>query len=154
MSAVSTAYDNLRTRVATILTSGDGWFEVPNPYNPAGNSALIQEKGWGIAIGPGQNANRELSCNIHIDRTFTLLICMALHAQDHDADKYASLVKEIYEALFSVTEDFETNDSLNSGLILCNYESDSGIQTFEADKFDFLYVQATFTTRLIETLGD
>jgi hypothetical protein len=152
-SAITTAYDNLLTRIAAVLTANDGWLQIPNAYDVASNSDSFLKQGYGIKIGSGVNAKRQLGNQMHIDRKFSLIISREVCATDGDTSTYGSVAKQLFEDLKLVINDFETNTTLNSGLIFCSYESDGGVQPVRGDNYSVVYVSAEFTTILIENLG-
>jgi hypothetical protein len=152
-SAVTTAYDNLLTRLAAVLTLGAGWHQIPNAYDIPSNSFTFLKQGYGLAIGSATNGRRELSCNIHVDRTFIVSIAREVFKLDGDASGYGTVSKDLMEDLKLVIKDFETNATLNDGLINLSYENDSGVQAIEGDDFSAMYVSANFKAILIENLN-
>lgn len=152
MSKVSTAYDNLITRLAAVFTSGSGWLQIPNGYDIPANADGFLRQGYGLAIGAGVNAKREVGGHYHVDRKFTVSISREVFKLDGDASGYGSVAKSLFEDLKLVISDFETNQTLNSGQIFCSYESDSGIQAVQGDGFAFMYLSAEFSVILIEDL--
>jgi hypothetical protein len=150
---VSTAYDNLLTRLAAVFTSGSGWLQIPNGFDVPSNANGFLRQGYGLAIGQGVNKNRELSLQISIDRTFVVSISREVFKTDGDASGYGTVAKQLMEDLFSLVADFEKNTTLNTGQIFCHYESDNGIQPIENGDFSGVYVSATFTVALFEDIN-
>jgi hypothetical protein len=152
-TAITTAYDNLVSRVAAVLTSGNGWLQIPNGWDVPSNAKGFLRQGYGLAIGAGVNAKLQLSLKLSVERKFTLSIAREVFKTDGDADGYATVAKQLFEDLKLVIKDFETNTTLNGGQIFCSYVSDTGIQPIESQDFSGMFVQSDFSVILIEDLN-
>ncbi len=153
MSAISDLYDALVTRLEAVLPYASGFTRIPNPYDLSDNNDQMLRQGWGLAVGPAANANRELSCNLHVDREFTVSISRELFKLEHDVEARADVDKQLMEDLRLVFKDFEKQTTLNTGLRFCTYVSDSGIESIRGESQVFLTIRAQFRTVYIENLN-
>lgn len=152
-SAITTAVDALITRIGAVLTSGNGWLQIPNAYDIPSNAKGFLRQGFAVAIGAGTNSKLQLCNTLTVDRRFALSLSREVFKTDGDASGYNSIAKQLYEDLKLVIKDFETNSTLNTGLIFCGYESDSGIRPIEGDDFSGMFLSAEFKVQLIENLN-
>lgn len=153
MTNVSVAYDNLLARLLLLFPLADGWLQIPNALDIPSNSFGFLRQGFGLAIDSGVNTNRELSCHVSIDRTFSVCISREVFKTDGDSTGYGDLQKQLMEDLFLVVADFEKNVTLNNGQIFCTYKSDNGIEPIENSDFSGMYVVGTFTVSLFEDIN-
>ncbi len=152
MSAVTIAHDNAVTRIAAVLTSGAGWKRIPNPYDIRSNGAPFLRKGWGLAIGGGNNINLLQCSKMSVDRQFRLVISNEVFKTDGDATGYASIALALLEALKLVIKDFETDTTLNSGQTFVSYVGDQGIESIQGEDYSCMVLTAIFAIKLIEDL--
>lgn len=153
MSAVSTAYDALETRIAALLNANPAdpaFLKIPNPYQLEENSDGVLRKGFGIKIGQASNV-MAVNCNYHIDRVFGVVLAREAMNTDHDSAGIAKVEKQLMEDLTTIIRDFEVNQSLNTGLIFCGYLGDGGIELIRNDQ-SFLAVEAQFRIKIVQSL--
>lgn len=150
MSAISTAYDALKTRIEAKLLPSSGWLKIPNPYEMENNSDGVLRQGYGIKIMDATSV-QAITCNYHIDRTFGIVISRECMNTDHDADGIATVEKQIMEDLVLLIADFELNTTLNTGLIFCGYLGDGGIQLIRRQQA-YLYLEAQFKVKIVANL--
>lgn len=149
MSAVSTMFDNLKTRVAAVLT---GFNELPDAYAIEGNPDLYLKKGFSIGFGAGVNSKRLQSNKMSIRREMVITISRALDATELDPSGKQTTAKQLLEDLRSVISDLELNSTLNNGQTIAGFEADQGIQSVDGEKENFLFVQGTFAVEYFESL--
>lgn len=150
MSNVSTAYDALKARLATLLPSVSGYSQLTNPYDVVDNNAQFLRKGWGLAVGPAQNTNRNLCGTISVERQFRVVLTEALEALEFGIDDKHDTVKSLLESAQIVIEDFERTYKLDSDQFNCLWQSDSGINSVEGDDFTFLTLELTFNVEIFD----
>jgi len=159
MSAISQAYDAIETVVTTALPSASGWAQLINPYVPEANDDLTYEKAWGIAFGPGQNTNRQVGCDVSIQRSFTVTLCRKTYAgtlnrapEQLSARKTAE--KALFEDLKIIINDLEKSPTTNSSnpIIKTSYVTDSGLEFVRGDSQNLLMIRAEFQTEYFEVL--
>lgn len=150
MSAVSTMFDALKVRVAAVLT---GFAELPDAYSIQKNPDLFLKKGFGIAAGPATNTRLVQSRMLSTRRQMVITISRACDATELDASGKQTTAKQLLEDLKSLVSDLELNTTLNNGLTIAGFESDSGIQSVDNEEGEnFLYVQGTFSVDIFESL--
>lgn len=152
MSAVSTAYDALVTRVDAVLTSGAGWNKIPNAYNIENNPEIYLKQGYAIGLGSGLNTKRLLSKTVSISREFIVTITRTVDQLDLEVSGRQSIEKQLMEDLKLLIADLEGNSSLNEGQIFCSYEGDEGIDSVDGETFEFMAVRARFSIEYFETI--
>jgi hypothetical protein len=149
MSAISTVFDTLKTRIAAVLTAHS---ELADAYNIEANPSLFLKKGFSVAIGAGANTKRFQSNRCSVRREMVITIARALDATELDPVGKQTTAKNLLEDLKLLISDLELNATLNAGQTFVGYESDSGIQTVVADGENFLFLQATFLVEYFESL--
>lgn len=152
-SAITTAYDALVTRLTAVLTTGNGWLQIPNGNDIPSNARGFLRQGWGLSIGAGVNSNLQLCNTLTVDRKILISIAREVFKTDGDASGYGSVAKQLFEDLKLVIKDFETNTTLNTGILFTGYVSDSGIQPIESDDFSGMFLSAEFKVRMFEVLN-
>lgn len=150
MSKISTIYDALNALVAAELTD---YARIPNPYLPADAANLVNEKGYGIAIGPGVNTDGTF-CSASIDRVFNLVLIYQINAFEGDALGRANSEKALMENQFSMINIFEKDPSINVDGDNVKYLSDSGIGflSTENNTARFFALETSFNAAYIEQL--
>lgn len=150
MSAVSTMFDNLKTRVVAVL--GAEFADLPDAYDIEENPALLLKKGFAIGFGPGLNTKRTQSRLMSISRQMVITVTRALDATELDSSGKQATAKQLLEDLKLVMADLETNQTLNNGLTIAGFENDGGIESVKAEGENFLMIQGTFSVEYFENL--
>lgn len=149
MSAISDVYDALITRTTSVLTSHT---RLSNPYKLDENPDILLRQGYGLAIGAGENSNREFGCRLSIRREFTLSIVRRYAATDLDASGKGTTEKQIMEDAKLLVADFEENTTLTTGARIVKFLSDSGIQYVRSETDKFMYCELIIETEYFETI--
>ena len=152
MSAITTAYDAIVTRVNAVLTSGDGWNKLPNAYLIENNPEIFLVKGYAVGFGPGVNTKRLQSRLVSISREFTVSITRSMDQTDLEVTGRQTAEKQLMEDLKLLIADIEGNSSLNQGEIFCSYEGDGGIEFVDGETSEFLLISARFILEYFETI--
>lgn len=154
MSKVSTTYEAFVTRVETILSTH---IELPNPYQIEQNDELALNQGWGVVWGPGQNSQRNLSCNLSVNRDIILVLTRQFITNELSHDHQESVEKLLMEDQYLMIKDIETDPKMGSTDVLkSDYLSDSGIQIISFDdpqKNNFLLLETTFQVEYLQDLN-
>lgn len=150
MSKITTIIDNIRTRVGTVLTDHK---KLCNNRNIDDNDILFLSKGYAVAVGPGNNSNRLLSCNLSIQRTAIVTITRAHFGVDLDTTVRDSLEKSLLEDQFLLIKDLEKDPDLEGILARISYGGDNGIEEVFVDEGHFLMVQTNFDFEYLESLS-
>lgn len=155
MSNISTAFDEIKLRMQTLFPSGDGWIQMANPYEPEQNTLAVMNKGWGIALGPGTNTNRNLSCKLSVQRSISVTIMRRRYANELDIDPKETAEKAILEDQYILIKDFEKAPALNnstSGITRFQFASDAGIENVFAGEEAFIKLVTTYELEYFEHL--
>lgn len=152
MSQVSTLHAALVTRLTTLFPlSGDAAYSrLANAYQLEKNNDAFLKKGWALGVGPGSPRSTH-HCKYEIDRVFKISLTREAMKTDSDAVGFAEVELLLLEDLRSMIHDFEKNTTLNTGTGFTGFVSDSGIQQVKGNQ-SYLYIEAEFGVRLIETL--
>lgn len=152
MSLISTAYGALVTRIETVLgTVAGGYKRLPNPYEPSDNSELELRKGYGLAILPGENTNRQVNCKISISRTIEVVLTRLYTGKIEDAPGKASLEQLLLEDQHKIINDFEQDISINGSTMYTRFVSDSGIEFVSGVSGRFFVLKTQFSLEYLET---
>lgn len=139
MSNITTGFDAIKARLEALFTSGAGYYQLSNPYDVDENTTSALQKGWGIAIGSASNTNRQLSCNLSLQRTMTIVLTRRRYANELDTVPKETAEKQLLEDQYILIKDLEKAIALNSavsGLTRFQYTSDGGIESvIEGDAF-------------------
>lgn len=144
MSLVSTAYDSLYTRLATLFTSGNGYVRLSNAYDVERNANIILDKGYGLAVGSGNQADRNLCSIVTTTRDFTVILTRALDANEHDDTGQDDRAKELLEDARLVVNSFEREIRLSELSLNCKFVSDGGIESITPDDRSILVMKLNF----------
>ena len=135
---VLTVYDLITAKLAAVLP--DHW-RLPNPYDPASNSWLKLNKGYGVAIGPAFDTNRSLSCIISWKRTFTILISEKVTVLENDLDRRIVIEKDILTSHDILLKAFYKDLSLSTSATIASVTSDGGVRFLDGDREKFLAME-------------
>ena len=149
MTEISTAYNALVTRLTSLLSTHK---RLSNPYVLSDNNDRYLEKGWGLAVGPAVNSNREISGRVSVLREFTIPITRKFFAKEHDVSTKATTELAILEDVQIVIDDLEENVTLDSGRYLVKYVGDSGITQVRDDQEGLLAVLVNVTVEYFRSL--
>lgn len=149
MSQISSVYDAMNSRIASVLTSH---LRLNNPYAIEKNPTLLLKLGYGVVIGPGTNNPKQLSNQLAINREMRVIISRKFYALPNKPADRATAEKLLLEDQFLVIKDFERNTTLNETAAVTNYETDGGLQFVNESNEDFLYIDTTFSVIYFENL--
>jgi len=149
MSAITTVYDILITRIAAVLT---GHYRLSNPYKLEENAETFLRIGYGLAIGDAVNTLKPMTGCLFTQRNFILSISRRYAATESNAVAKATTEKQIMEDLFLLINDFHQNTTLTNGNRVVKFESDSGINYVQGETDKFMYTSAVISIEYFETL--
>lgn len=153
MSIISNAYDALLTRLDTLYPSLSGWNRLPNPYKPEENTELFLRQGYGVAMGPGQNTNRQVNCKFSVSRDMVVILTRKYDALENDAVGKAVTEKQLFEDQYALINDLEQDISINGQTMYTRYISDGGIEYVRGDTDRFLILRTVFSLEYMETFA-
>jgi len=151
MSLISTGYDALLSRLDALFPPTDGWNRLPNPYKPEENSELFLTQGYGIAMGPGNNTNRQVNCKFSVVRQMTVVLTRKYEALENDADAKASTEKQLFEDQYILINDLEQDISINGQTMYTRFVADGGIEYVRSDTDRFLILRTQYDLEYLET---
>lgn len=150
MSNVTTAFDNLATRIQTILPNH---VRLTNPYSLDQNSEQFLDQGWGLGFGSDSNSNRLQSCQLSLTQSFIVPITRKYFATEFGVENKATMEKNLMEDRFLLIKDLEKDTTLNGGDINVRYIGSSGIQTVFSGRDVFLSIVLQFDVEIFEDLN-
>lgn len=149
MSNFSDLYDAIVTRVETVFPNHT---RLPNPYKIEENNEAFLRQGWGLSMTSGTNSNRQLSCSISIQRSFTISLVRKFYAVESNVDNKVTVEKQLIEDQLLLIKDLCDNSSLDATNSLVDFESDDGIEYVYGDKDNFLVLNSTFRVEYFDTI--
>lgn len=152
MSKISDLHAALKSRLLALFPIVDGFVQLTNPYNVAANTITALEKGWGLAIGPGLNTNRQLSCQLSIGRSMIVVLTRQFFANELDVDAKESGELLLMEDQFKVINDFESEPTINKTVAKSNFISDEGIKRVFETKDQYMKLESVFEMEYLENL--
>ena len=150
MSKITTISDNIRLRVATILSDHK---KLPNNRLIEENDNLFLSKGYAISLGAGNNTNRLMACKLSIQRSAIITITRAHFGVDRDTTVRDTLEKNLLEDQFLIIKDLEKDPDLDGDTARFVYLGDNGIEEVFVEQGHFLMVQSTFDFEYLEDLS-
>ena len=152
MTGISTAFANMHTRIAALLTSH---VRLSDPYNLDQNTPVLLKLGYGLTFGPGSSVDREILTvggkRTQV-KTFGISLTRQFYAKEFDAAAKDVATLALHEDLAILINDFILEDTLNAGAIITGWLDDSGIIEVFSDKNNFLAIQANFTVEIRDTI--
>jgi len=147
MSAITTVYNELLTRITALLSSHK---RLPNPNRIEENVKSLFEIGFAVALGPGENTRREFN-KLSVRRDMIVTITRRVFKRETDPTGRADIEKLLFEDQQLLISDFEKDGTLGGTICLnTEYDADGGIDFVYADKDTFLKLETTFTIEYIE----
>lgn len=150
MSNISTAFDNFKSMVASLLTSH---LAITNPYAVEENTEGALTIGYGVIFGAAENTNRLVGCKMSVRRDFRLVITRKFYAQELNITGKEDAAKSLFEDQKLVIAYVEKNPTIGSSAIAkIDYVSDNGIEFVFTEKDNYLKLETVFRVEYFETL--
>jgi hypothetical protein len=151
MSKISTIVDNIGTELATLL--GATHKEIVDPILIEANDTLYLRRGYGYVMGAGENSDRQLGCQLSVERDVIITNTIAIHATKSDITAYRAAWKTLLEDQLLIIDLMEKNPTINSVTAKMAFISDNGIEPIFNDKREaFLMIQSIFSFEYFEDL--
>lgn len=147
MTEISTIYDGLVTRLAALLPNHK---RLTDPYNLDNNSTTFLNQGWGLAVGQGENTERQVSCQSSVRRTFQVPITRHYAATAHAVTAKATVEKLLLEDLQIIYDDAQENGLNVANLTLA--VTDDGITEVFAEESPYLSVTVIVSVEYLRNL--
>ena len=149
MSKITTIYDNLGTLIEAALTSHR---RLANPYVPSDNNKLMLDKGYGIGFGPSTNTERQLSCQMSIERTMNIIFTKKVTTTTHNTTAQGTLEKAMMEDTVTFLTALEADADLSGAASKTVYLGDSGVELLEGENSSHLLIQVDVNVEYFEDL--
>mgnify|MGYP001393609270 CR=1 FL=1 len=144
---ISDIYDEIVSICESALDAS--YKRIPNPYVPEDNAQIILDKGFGVAIGPGQRINLDV-CKMYYERFFNIVLVRLISATEHDVTTKEDIEKAILEDLQSVRIAIERdNNTLSGNATKTDYDSDSGIELLTSPVSGYKYYSLNVTLSVL-----
>lgn len=150
MSSISTIYDTLRVRMATIFPDHK---ELPYNQTINLNDGLFLTQGWAVYFADAINTNRLLSCQLSLSRNVNITLSRKVFGLDRDVTTRVTVEKNLLEDHLILIKDIEKDPDLNGAAAKILYISDLGIQTLFSEQMHYLYIQTIFSIEYFENLN-
>lgn len=150
MSDITTIVTNLASVVSTAL--GATYGRIANPYLPEENDQLVLSKGYGIAVGPGRDAQLYQGCRTSYERQFSVLLFNVLTAMASDATNRSAQDAALLEDFRLVRRALEQNQTLSGVAIRVNYAGDTGLVLSVGEAGKYLSIGIDFAILYEEAL--
>jgi len=151
MTAISDIHDELHSVVATALT-GKSYSIIPNAYITPDNAGLLLRKGYGIAIGAGNNTERVLGGKLSYQRDFQVFLTRELLTTSSNVEARQDVEKAILEDYTLVLKAIEEQPTLNGNAAKAVIITDGGLEYLEGDRDRYFLIEATVTVEYFETI--
>lgn len=151
-SKISTLYDDFVARITAVLPSH---IRMSDAYLLVKNTDSEKRQGFGVKIGSGSHTGNNLSCDIILEQSLTLILSRIVTAQEIDGSGKAGTEKQLLEDLFLVIQDVEKECTLQDPTIVIYgaYVSHSGIQFIEGTQDNWMRIEANFSFRYKQDLN-
>jgi len=151
MSDISTIFNAFVSELATALS---GHQRLTNPYDLVDNANTTLRKGYGVAVGAGENSKRLIGSKYSVTRAINVTITRQAYAKEFDISAKDTAVKNILEDYNLVIKEAAKSDNFSTGVVAdrLEYVSDTGIFSVNAENHKFLAITITFETEYFEDI--
>lgn len=149
MTKITQIIDQLNTTLNTIY--GSTHKQLYDPRIPGLNDTKILNRGFGFYIAEGNNTNRQLSCELSIERSIIVTNTIVTRGTERDLAIRLAAEKQLFEDQLLLIKEVEMNTSLEL-LGRFKYLNDNGSESVFADQNDYLMINTTFTMEYFESL--
>lgn len=149
MSKISSIHDAIYSLLATIYPTKN---QLADGLVMENNADLDIANGYGVSLGDGRNTERLTSCQFSVSRNVDIILTKEIYASHQDKAAFLAAEKALFEDQYSLLNEIEKNDTIDSLVINRKYISDTGLQRLidsDAHK-QFLSITTTFEFEYIE----
>jgi hypothetical protein len=152
MSNISDAFDAIKTLLETTFPTHK---QLSNPYEVPENTTAALMKGWGLALGPGTNTNRNLSCHLSVGRTISIPITRTRHGSSLITAKNETNEKLLLEDQYLLIKAMEKDPTVNDNETITKmiFVGDDGIESVLSDNDHFITIVSRFELEYFEDLN-
>lgn len=151
MSNISDAFDAIKTLMETTFPSHQ---QLTNPYDVGENTTQQLMKGWGIALGPGFNSEKTISCRISLKKTILIPLTRVRHGSSLLTTNKETNEKLLFEDQFTLIKALEKDPTVSGGgsITAMKYVADQGIEVVYGDSDHYIVVNSAFEMEYFESL--
>jgi len=135
---ISQIYDAIVDVIEAELTTS---VRIPNPYILDINSFLHLKKGFGVAIGPGDDTQRYIGCLVTWERNFTIAIIQQMVATQNNVGTREVIEKELLDDHDKLRKAFYNNSTLSGKAIKSTITDDGGVSFIDGDRLKFIALE-------------
>ena len=129
-----------------------GYFRLANPYELDENAFLRLESGYGVAIGPGLDANLFTGCLGSWERVYTISVVKRLTTTDHNIAAKSLIEKSLLDDHRMLSRAFY-NNNLGGRVHKCYITDDTGLTFVDGDRLKFVALQMSLLTEYTEEIS-
>lgn len=150
MSKVSTIYDTLLTTIPAILPNKK---RIPNTYSIEENPTQFLENSWGLRIDPESPAPSEF-CTFSRNRTFTVILCREVIADEFDTSANDTAVKALLEDVYTLQKDFMNSDQIGieSSIEKIDMAGTGPIISLIGSNKNFIFIEVLFNIQITDNI--
>lgn len=152
MSKISTLYDAFISRIEAKLPNHKRLSDV---YLFLKNTDSAKRQGYGVRFNGGEHTGNNVSCDIILRQSFTLVITRLVKARELESERKAETEKQLLEDLFLVIMDVENDPNLGDPVNILSgaYVSHGGIEFVQGERDDLMKIEAEFSFRYRQDLN-
>ena len=139
-----TTIEDIYTALSTLVeTQLPAYVRLPNPYALTENTFLHLDNGYAIAIGPGNETARYLSCHSTYQRDFGIALVTKVLTTQNNMDARELIETGLLISHDTLRKEIYKDTTLGGLCITAAVASDSGIQFIDGDRLKFLAIELT-----------
>jgi hypothetical protein len=146
MSDFSTAYDELRVRIASVLTT---YTELNNPYVITDDSDLMFDSGWTVGIADAVNTNRTICNKITFGRDLIITLTNRYYGTSRDISARVAAEKTLLDDQIALLQNLVVYTT--DAIVKIAYVNDGGINFLAGDRFGILQLDTTISLEHFES---
>lgn len=152
MSNISDAFDAIKD---LLVATFPNHLQLVNPYDLNENTTQSLLKGWGLAIGPGENSNRKLSCQLSIKRSINIPLTRVRHGSSLLVGNKETNEKLLLEDQYLLIKALEKDPTVNNNEVITSmkFQNDQGIQPVFSENDHYIALVSTFEIEYFEDLN-
>lgn len=148
MSKISDAYSAILTRVIAIFPNK---VRFPNPYDVQANNSASLRDSWGLKIDSGSLVNLQF-CDLSFNRAFTVVLTREIINLEQDYSALDTASKALLDDCLTLQQElYKTSElGIEAKIQIIDLGSASGIETFFADKYNYVKMEISFNITVSE----
>ena len=157
MSKITAVYNQIIAKLEELFpqtNDENAYFRIPNPYNLEDNNYNFLRKGWGLKVGTASPTPFE-GCNFLFGRTFSVVFTREADHVESENTETDDASLELLEDVQAVQQLFFSYNELGIEAQIASVDlgDATGVESFIADKENFLSMEVTFTFNIVENIS-